>query len=313
MRIKIFILSLLLLVQLGLALAMGLGGQNLKAFDATENLLSLDKTQVDHLVFEGTDGQKLVLQKNADHWRLPDHYKALADDQKIEDLLTSLSELRRPWPVAEKGTAHKRFKVADDTFERRLTFFHGEKELGGLLLGSSPGFRKVHARVAGEELVYDIPFSNYQVSLKPEDWLDKGQLKLKAEQIKSITLADCRLRQQDKKLVIEGLSDTEQTQAAKASELLNKLANLTIIDVIAKPEQSLATNPELSIDLKLADGRDRSYRFYQGAADKELQLQVSDQPWLYKLSPGMKDELGGFTRAALVEARAAEAAAAATN
>jgi len=305
MRAKLIFLSLLLLAQLGLAFALGMNNDRLKAFDATESLLLLGPDAPDQLAFEG-ENQQLVLKKQDSRWTLPDHFGAQADGPKIDELLQALTNLRRPWPVAENSTADKRFKVADDSFERRLAFKSGDKELGRLLLGSSPGFRKVHARVAGEKNVYDIPFSTYQVSLKPEDWVDKTQLQLKNEQISAISLADCRLVRQDKKLVVAGLSDKEETLAPKVTELLNKLTNLTVLDVVAKPQQTLAVSAGSPLVVDLVDGRSRSYQFIPGSDGKELQLQVSDQPYLYKVAPGLKSELLAFTRAQLVQQVAAD-------
>ncbi|WP_020676855.1 DUF4340 domain-containing protein [Geopsychrobacter electrodiphilus] len=303
MRTKLILLSLLLLAQIGLAFALGINSDHLKAFDATERLLALGNDTPDQLTIEGPEKQQLVLKKQDGHWTLPAHFGALADGAKIDGLLKSLTDLRRPWPVAENDSADKRFKVADDSFERRLTLRHGDKELGSLLLGSSPGFRKVHARVAGEKNVYDIPFSTYQVSLKAADWVDKGQLHLSDGQITGLTLADCQLVKKGKQLEVADLKDGEQTNAAKVTELLNKLANLTILDVAGKPEQSLAGPVVLNVALSLADGRQRSYQFIKGADGKDLQLQVSDQPWLFKVSPGLKDDLAAYTRATLVQPR----------
>jgi hypothetical protein len=300
MRSKIIVLFLLLLVQLGLAFALGMGSTSLKAFDPTEKLLSFTDSSLDRLVFEGGD-KKILLQKQAGQWILPDHFGAPAAGPKIDDLLKSLNELNRPWPVAEKGTADKRFKVADDDFELRLTFSAGGKEQGRLYLGSSPGFRKIHARVGGEGTVYDIPFSSYQVSLKPEDWVDKGQLHLKKEEITSISLPDCRLVRQDKELVIEDLKESEQTVAQKVNELLDKVANLQILDVLGKAEQSLEESSASRLVVDLAEGRSRRYQFIPGVDAKDLHLRVSDQPYLYKVAPGLKDALSTYTRQLLVK------------
>jgi hypothetical protein len=300
MRKKIVYLTLLLLVQLGLALVLQLNSNQLKAFDATEKLLKLDQQVPDRLVFEGADNAQLVLAKKGDHWTLPDHFSARADGQKVEDLIKSLGELRRPWPVAEKGTADSRFKVADDNFERRLTLKQGDKELARLLLGSSPGFRKVHARVAGEHKVYDIPFSAYQASLKPEDWVDKQQLQLKPEQIKEIGLADCRLVRQDSRLLVTDLTEGEKTVEKKAAELVDKLARLTILDQLPHPDQSLAAGEGPRIELSLSDGSQRSYQI-TGEKGDELEVSGTGEPQLFKVNPNLKAELAAFNRQLLVE------------
>ena len=313
MRTKLLLLSLLLLLQVALAFALGVNRSSLQAFNAQLPLLKMKQTTPDRLVFEGSAKQQLVLQKQTGDWNLPDHFGARADQAKIDQLLQSLIGLKRPWPVAESADAASRFKVAADDFERRLTFLQGDKQLDRLLLGTSPGFRKVHARVAGETTIYDIPFSTYQVSLKPEDWVDKTLLQLQPEQISAIDLADCKLVKQAGRLEVADLGAGEQTDAKQVAELLDKLAHLTILDVSAKSEQLSDEPAALSFTLHLSDGSQRSYRFISTAEGADQQLLVTDQPTLFKVSSGLQGELAAYTRKMLVQPRPAETTAAAAE
>jgi hypothetical protein len=298
---KLIFLSLLLLIQLGLALGLSMNGQRLEAFNATEELLDFNPADSDQLVFKSLDGTDITLQKQADGWTLPDHFGAPADGQKVANLLQKLTDMRRPWPVAEKGATDNRFKVADDNFERMLSFMQGDKPFGVLLIGSSPGYRKVYARISGENTVYAVPFSSYQVSLKPEDWIDSQQLQMDASQISSVELPFGRLTRKGEKLQLDTLGENESTNEQKAGELIRKMANLTILDIVGKPEQPLAQQVELSFSLTLQNGKVRNYRLLKGGEKEELLLQVSDQPYLYKVRPGLKNELLAYTRELLVK------------
>jgi hypothetical protein len=298
---KLIFLSLLLLVQLGLALGLGLNSQQLETFDATEKLLPFTVKDVDQMIFSDSNNTEITLQKQGSNWTLPARFGAQADGPKVADLLQNLIDIRRPWPVAENGATDSRFKAADDNFDLRLNFMQGGKSLGTLLLGSSPGFRKVYARVSGEEKIYAIPFSRYQASLKPEDWLDKRSLQVNVDQISSIELPFGRLTRQGKVLQLDELNENERTDEQKADELAGKLANLTILDIAGKSEQSLSKQVELSISLTLQEDKIRDYRLLKGEQEGDLLLHLSDQPYLYKVSPGLKDELLSYTRESLVK------------
>lgn len=294
-------LSLLLLVQLGLALALYLGGAGALSANNAGKLLSFELARVDAIDLVGSDGQQLSLKKGADGWILPKHFSSPADNGKVEKLLSTLTKLTRPWPVAKTAAAGKRFKLADQDFERKLIFHSQGKTLATLLLGSSPGFRKVHARLAGEKSVYDIPFSTFQASLKTEDWVDQQQLRFKAGAINAIELPDCRLTRRDGKLQLDALADNEQTNADQAQQLLDRLANLNIRDIYGKADRKLPHPVELRVKLTLKNGTSRDYGFAKGdKAGTEL-LQVAGSPYLFEVNSGLIDALKGYDHTKLAE------------
>ena len=80
------VLSLLLVAQLGLALAVSLGGEKYGAFQAEEPLLAFDKDAVDSIRIE--DGKQSVqLEKKDAHWLLPDKKGFPASNDQVEALL----------------------------------------------------------------------------------------------------------------------------------------------------------------------------------------------------------------------------------
>lgn len=301
MKPKLMLLSIFLLVQLGVAYGLHVSNHSLTAFNATQKLLTFNINNLDELVFKGPDQQEIVVRKNDGHWMLPDHFGAVADQARIKNLLQRLGTMKRPWPVAESSDVRTRFKVADNAFERRLEFREKGETRADLLLGSSPGFRKVHARLKGEDKIYDIPFSTYRVSLKAQDWVDKNPLKLDRAKIDSIDLSDCRLLRRDGKFVVDGLSDSQQTDADKVKALVNKLSELRILDVVDPGTRGTEDNITLDIKLVLTDGTHRRYQWMKGAKEGDLLLRVSGQPSLYKVPSSQIDELKGYQRSALVK------------
>lgn len=306
MRRTLILLGLLLVAQLGLALGLSLHDHGLEAFKGATPLLEVKASSSDQLVLTGADGAKLTLQKKNGDWTLPEHFAAPAAQKKIGDLLARLDKITRPWPVGKGDDLARRFKVADGQYERRLQFKQGDKVVSTLLLGSSPGFRKVHARVGGEATIYDIPLSTYEISLKAQDWIDQTLLQLEAKQVQSVTLPDCSLIRSGDKLQVDGLGAGEQTVAAKADKLLRALTDLRIVDAVATPDN--LTQPALQLHLGLKDGKPRAYRFYGPKDGKGSNLlQVSGYSYLFKVGPQLQKELSGYTRAQLVETKPAPA------
>jgi hypothetical protein len=305
MRRSTIILLLLLAIQTGLVVVLRHEDQSLARFEGEKSLLNLDIAKVNHLVFEGADKKTVLLDKTSGHWKLPDYFSARADEQKIEQLLKTLDALRRPWPVAESNSVAKRFKVANETYERRLKFMTGDKVLATLYLGSSPGFRKVHARLEGEETIYDIPFSTYKVSLKAKDWIDTRQLQIKPDQISSINLPDCRLERKQEKLQLTGLSSTEQMQEKKVDELVQSLATLRILDIVGRAQTASQPPKGLKLTLTLRNGKVRKYQLFDpeepARNTSTALLQVSDLPYTFKISKTLKQQLQSFTRSQLVK------------
>jgi hypothetical protein len=269
-----------------------------------QKLLDLPAAQVAEIDLAGPADAHLTLKKTADGWIMPDHFAAVVDAGKVSQLLTTLDGMSRPWPVATSSDAEKRFQVEDKNFERKLVFRTKDKVLATLLLGSSPGFRKVHARLSGETNVYDIPFSTYQASCKPEDWIDHELLKVKPDEVSTITLANSKLVRHDGKLQLVPLAENERTNTVQAQKLLEDLAGLSILDVYGKADQ-LPKPAELKAELTLKDGSNRSYQFAKGDKAGEELLQVAGSPFLYKVTPGLIKDLQQFDRARLVQANQA--------
>jgi Domain of unknown function (DUF4340) len=305
MKRPIVYLTLLLLVQLGLTFALHSGNRGPADANHQEPLLKLATAQVDAIELSGGDQHTLTLNKIADGWSLPEHFAAKADAAKVDKLLATLGGLTRPWPVAKTATAGKRFKVDEQNFERKLVFRSQGKPLATLLLGSSPGFRKVHARLEGEAQIYDIPFSTFQASLKPEDWIDRQQLQLKAAEVSAIELPGCRLTRRDGKIQLEQLADSEQTNQEQAQQLLQQLADLQIRDIHSKADQPLPNPVELRVKLTLKDGGSREYGFAKGDKSGYELLQVADAPYLYEVNSGLIEQLKQFDRGKLAEAKPA--------
>lgn len=123
---------------------------------------------------EGSEG-KVVLAKKDDAWQLPDGLPA--DAAKVDEVIKKLADAAAGWPVATSASVQERFELVEDNHQRRLTLSAGGETVADIYLGTSPGYRKTHARRVDDDNIYAITFSNYQAGMKESDWLDKALLR----------------------------------------------------------------------------------------------------------------------------------------
>lgn len=252
------VLAGLLVAQLLLAAGLGLGGAD-RNRPQNEKLLAVDTGAVDTIRIEGGEAST-ELTRTGESWTVP-ALEFPADGDKVATLLEKLDGLKKGWPVARTGEAAGRFKVSDREFERKITLFDEGETVAELYLGTSPGLRKAHARLAGEDEIYAVEFSTHQARAGEQDWIDKAVLKRDPEAIARLELPDIVLERKDGEVVIAGLEENQQTDTEQAKQLLRKVAGLEIRSVLgreAKPEYGL-DKPLHNIALTLEDGETVRY------------------------------------------------------
>ena len=170
MNSRLGLLGALLAVQLVMvlvALLVPLGRQ-----DASSQLFLFDSADIDRLIVsDATTEIELIRVDNG--WFVSG---VPAQAQKMADILGKLSSINEPWPVASSQASAERFEVSEENFQRRIRLFRNADKILDLYLGTSPGYQRVHARRAGQNEVYSIPLSNYELGVDPDNWLDKSVL-----------------------------------------------------------------------------------------------------------------------------------------
>jgi hypothetical protein len=184
MRRPIPVLLVILAAQLGLAALLAERKNPLAATTPQTPLIDASLDHVDHIVVEGqpakgasADSARVELAKQKDgQWILTNYFDAPADKFRLSSVLDELVSLKRGLPIATSQEAIRRFKLADDNFERRVTLRSGDKALGTLYFGSSAGVRQTDARTNADHAVYDVQLATYELPTSPSDWLDQDIL-----------------------------------------------------------------------------------------------------------------------------------------
>lgn len=194
MRRNIVFLAALLAAQLLLAAGVSLTEPDLSGSRPDAELVALDTEAVDRIRIEGADDAEVVLARGDDDgWVLPNENGFPASDMNVSRLLDSLSGLQRGFAVATSANARSRLRVAEDDFERRLTFFDGDNELATLYLGTSAGANQAHARTAEDDAVYLVDFGAFNAPASSSDWQDKTTLRVPRDEIDAIRVAGLTL------------------------------------------------------------------------------------------------------------------------
>ncbi len=303
MNRTVSVLTALVVVQLALTVALAFSGQDYGAFRSDQKLMALDVEAVDRIVIQGEEGQSVEMSKDGDKWFLPDLDRFPVAPQPAEALLTKVAELTKGWPVATSSSAADRFKVGAEKFERKLTFFGDNRKIGTLFLGTSPSFRKVNARVSGEDEIYNITFNSYEASAKSEDWVDKDFLNLKNEDIVRATLPAFTLERNDEKFTVTGLKQDEKTNEEEVETFIEKLAAPTFQSVLGtdnKPEYG-QDSPVLEITLELKDGEQIAYVYSKPESGDHFVLKTSAHLYFFKVSKYAFDRLKEFDQKKVVQ------------
>lgn len=307
MKKWISILSGLLVAQLVLAVVINLSGEDYGAFQAQEQLFAFDEKAVDRLRIE-EGSESVVLAKQDGKWLLPDHGNFPASSDSVEHLLEKLSAMKKGWPVATTSAAVQRFKVGEEQFERRLTLLSDDEPIAQLYIGTSPGFRKVHVRPENEDKVFAVEFDSWDASAKADDWIDKGILKLKEDDIERVEMPGFVLQRQDGKLEVADLEEQQQTDATQTGTLVRKLADLNIQSLLGtevKPEYR-QDEPELEFTVTRKGGEVLRYRISKPKEESYYVLKRSDLDQYFKVAEFTVNPIKETVRDKLVKAKAEE-------
>ena len=240
------------------------------ADQAIDPLVTFDFGTVDHIRIAGDEDQDegpieiFLGEGDLDTWTMPSNLPV--DASRIESLSGVFTSESATWPVASTSDAARRFEVTEDDFQRRIELLAGDDEVATLYLGTSPGFRRIHAREADSEKIYSIELATYDLPLDRDDWIDKSLIAAPAS-IDSIA----RPGQWKVELDSEGeWTLPNSTRAANSSEISSMATRFETLRVMGIAEIA-GKAPERAPDLEFivsAAGVDVRYAFYRPPEDE---------------------------------------------
>lgn len=314
MKRWIFLCAILALMQSGLVVLTQVARQANGSQENQKMLPKVTAAEVNGLLLEDGEGRQVLLKKEKDTWQLPRLSSFPADTIRVQGLIDRLVGLQRGWPEATTVEAAKRFKVASNHFERKLTLQHNGANLGVVYFGSSPALRKIYVRVDGDQEIQALALAPHELEVQAEAWIDTRVLQLKPEQILRVVLPGLQVERRKEGLEPVDLAADEEMVQDRRDLLVKRLANLTISAVLGterKPEYGLET-PILRYRLELEGGASIEYVFGQPpkntvkesegqmAEPPSYMLKVSNQEQLFRVDGWQVEEILKMNRASLV-------------
>lgn len=295
-------------LQLVVALALSLSGSNHAAFKAQGPLLAFDADKIDQLSIDESSANSVTLVKRDGKWILPGSSDFPANGAKVNTLFRELAQLKKGWPIATTAEAAQRFKVADGIHERRIELKSGGKLVGELLLGTSPAFRQVHARVSGDNKVYNVAFANYEAGARTEDWMNRDFLNIPQDKITSISVGDVTLERKDGKFTMPGLAEGEKLNESEAQRLASAVARPSFDAIDGKGKDALAklNEPDIQVTIKQGDGGTVTYKYKKEASGGAYLFASSAHDYVFKVAETSIDAIVKAKREKLVEAKKKE-------
>lgn len=261
MNSRIGLLAALLFVQLVLVgVAFFAGGRD----DAGDTFLDLDPTAVTGLRISGDDEEGVVLTRAEEGWRVAE---LPADADKITDVIDKLTGGIASWPVATSEDSRIRFEVTAEKHQRRIDLEGEDGVLATVYLGTSPGYRRVHARRDGDDEIYSIDFAVHELPAGTDDWLDTRLLA--STGIRRVELPEGRVLAQaadDTGWTLDGaVTDPEATR-----QYLERLERLAVLGRY-EPDESAALGEAKVVRVDAAEGVQRlTFRFNETADEYVL-------------------------------------------
>lgn len=305
--IKLLLLSLIL--QAGVAVWVNLPGEDAGVVEAGKPLLSLGAAGADTVTIEQPGEPRLRMTRKGDGWVLPGHGDFPVSPARFEQFEEKLLTVKRSWPVGKTLAAAKRLKVVPDHFERRIRFLQGADVLGDLFLGSSPGFRKVHARLDGDEHTYAIDFNAFDAPVDADRWYDTEVLKTAVEDIARIHMGAYALRAEEGVFEVEGLGEDEESDAEAVRKLVERVSGAAFRDVLGEDAEALFDAGErvLEYTIELKEGASVTHTVASPEEGDHYILKSSARPHYFEVDRERFDELRDTERSQLVKAAAEDA------
>lgn len=294
-------LAALLIVQLAAAIFLTVTNNRQGDFTAAEPVLAIPSESI--RTIEIDDGENSVsLQKDNDQWQLGKDQTFPVQQSQINNVLTSLDELKTGLPIANSVNSRKQLQVADDDYQRRIAITGEDSETVTVFLGTSPGLRKAHLRRADSDDIYSATLPVSEVSASTDQWLDKTLLSL--DDISQITSEEVTFKREGSEAEVQWvLVDAQESEKLDVDKLTKAVSSLVGMRVngIASPaisessnDADESTNPK-TVEITVTSGS-REYEYALTGNTETATISRGDIDGNFSISTSLFDELASLAQ-----------------
>ena len=301
--------AVLLVLQICLIVFLNYQTASFAPYSPTELLVQLTPEEVDTLSIEDGDGDSLSIVKDNGKWVFDKEDRVPVINERVEEFLKTLAESKRGLAVARSEGAEKRFKVDKETFSHHLLVQKGDAVLVDIYFGTSAGYKQLHARTEGSEDIVTVPIGENEVTAKTVNWIDTELFVLDGEKVKELRRGETVLTKDEEGVWFEEVAEKEKAESETASEIVEKLAKLTVFDLERKDIGSDVEEEQHSeLSVVLEDGTSYLYQINKVSEGVTL-VKRSDLPYTLSVTSWKVDEINeGLDKIENPEAAEAEEA-----
>jgi hypothetical protein len=262
-----------------------------------ESLLAgLEAEQIARLTISDGTGKQIKLTNELGSWVLPEADDYPCAENKVPQFLEKIAALKTNRLVTQTPASHKRLKVADDAFERRIELELADGTTHRLYLGTSPSYGVSHVRVVGRDEVYLASMLASDAGVNASNWVDTLYFSVTQDQIVALTLENGNGRFEFEKddagaWTMKGLAADETLKENNVTSLVNRASSVQMLRPLGQEPQDdygLETpNAVVTVETRDDEGNIKSYTLSVGAQSEEDKSYVvisSESPYYVRVS-----------------------------
>lgn len=244
-----------------------------------ESLLAgLEAEQITQLTISDGTGDQVKLAKEMGSWVLPEADDYPCTENKVPEFLEKIVALKTNRLVTQTPASHKRLKVADDAFERRVELELADGTTRLLYLGTSPSYGAIHVRADGQNEVYLASLSASDAGVNASNWVDTLYFSVTQDQIVALTVENGNGSFDFEKddagtWMMRDLAADETLNENNVSGLVSRIASLRMLRPLGKTEQNDygLQEPSAVVTIQTRDGEvnTKTYAIRVGAKSDE--------------------------------------------
>lgn len=255
---------------------------------APQTLVNAGAFAIDELHVEDSMGGSVQLKKAGALWLLPGLDDLPAKSEMVEKALQKLTIEDPGWSIAHTLASRQRFQVAHYHYRLKVTLMSLGQPIGTVYLGTSPGFRKVHARNDKLDNIYSVDLNLYDLPAQPGKWLEPRLLQIRAPM--QITADGYSLERSAGEWRM-GTGDKPDQRELQA--LLDALRNLQVQGVATKKTQKIISRREADLILQIT-GLAGEVELQLFKFEQEHFITSSEYPLLFRIAAYDFDKLTGI-------------------
>ncbi len=256
----------------------------------------LEAEQIARLTISDETGNQVKLAKEMGSWVLPEANDYPCLGNKVPEFLEKIVALRTNRLVTQTPASHKRLKVANDAFERRVELELADGTVHRLYLGTSPRYGATHVRADGQNEVYLASLSASDAGVNASNWVDTLYFSIAQDQLVALTLENNNGRFEFEKdeagaWTMKDLAADETLNENNVKSLATRVASVRMLSPLGKTERDEYGFKEpsavVTVETGDAEGNTKTYTLRVGAKDDEDNSYVvisSESPYYVRVS-----------------------------